>query len=728
MTACECGGAAAAGRGRARHLVLLVAVAVLQPSAGPNDDRRPRRRSIPANVLVTAPEILFFWVARMVMAGCEFMGEIPFHTVYLHGTVRDTQHRKMSQVARQRDRPARGGGALRRRRAALHPGVGHVGGHRRDPRPERPRDVVRAGPQLRQQALERRALHPDQPGRPTPAARRSRQCAAGQGADAGRPLDHRALRCHHPRGHRGVRAVPAQRCGGRGLPLPLERPRRLVHRADQAAPLRRRARRRRRPAPSRSRTFDVALRLLHPVMPFVTEALWQRIPGRQDGTWLATAPWPAPDAARVGTRRASASSRWCRSWWAPFAPSAPSTTCRRARRCASSCSTRATRRARAFAAEAGNDPPAGQGSRARLRRERATPWAATRCCPTAPASSCHSATPSTWRASASGSAPSSRGSSSSSGPRRRSSATSSSWPARRRRGRRRSGRSWRRWTEQAAALGREAGAARMLGSAAPRRALRALLRPRRPARPVLRQDRAPAGRPPRRRGTAGSWCRSSPSQLSVSPGFRRRRQLHLQRSGFRGRQPSQGIGTGDLERLVLLSPTSKVPVVQWQREPHHGAAARGVARRTRVYRVELLPGVTDLRNNRASRAASSPSPPARRCPTTPCRAAAYDWTTSQPMRGGAARGGAGAGQPGLHARLTDSSGTFSFGPLPRGEYLVYVGSTRTANGSDRPPRGVRQRARADPTRARCPSSGPSFTTPRHRASRRPRSRIPSPST
>ncbi|MEO8227876.1 MAG: valine--tRNA ligase, partial [Gemmatimonadota bacterium] len=51
----------------------------------------------PGTTLVTAPEILFFWVARMVMAGCEFMGEIPFSTVYLHGTVRDTQHRKMSK-------------------------------------------------------------------------------------------------------------------------------------------------------------------------------------------------------------------------------------------------------------------------------------------------------------------------------------------------------------------------------------------------------------------------------------------------------------------------------------------------------------------------------------------------------------------------------------------------------------------------------------------------------
>ncbi|MFC1650406.1 valine--tRNA ligase [Candidatus Latescibacterota bacterium] len=51
----------------------------------------------PTNTLSTAPEIIFFWVARMIMAGLEFMGEIPFSQVYLHGTVRDDQGRKMSK-------------------------------------------------------------------------------------------------------------------------------------------------------------------------------------------------------------------------------------------------------------------------------------------------------------------------------------------------------------------------------------------------------------------------------------------------------------------------------------------------------------------------------------------------------------------------------------------------------------------------------------------------------
>ncbi|GAB4325702.1 MAG: valine--tRNA ligase [Candidatus Zixiibacteriota bacterium] len=51
----------------------------------------------PTNSLFTASEIIFLWVARMVMAGCEFMGEIPFSDVYIHGTVRDAIGRRMSK-------------------------------------------------------------------------------------------------------------------------------------------------------------------------------------------------------------------------------------------------------------------------------------------------------------------------------------------------------------------------------------------------------------------------------------------------------------------------------------------------------------------------------------------------------------------------------------------------------------------------------------------------------
>lgn len=51
----------------------------------------------PTNDLVTAPEIMFFWVARMIIAGYEYMGELPFKNVYYTGIVRDKLGRKMSK-------------------------------------------------------------------------------------------------------------------------------------------------------------------------------------------------------------------------------------------------------------------------------------------------------------------------------------------------------------------------------------------------------------------------------------------------------------------------------------------------------------------------------------------------------------------------------------------------------------------------------------------------------
>ena len=76
-------------------------ISVFDPELPGNPGHKPNADVsyyYPTSDLVTGPDILFFWVARMIMAGGEFMGEVPFRNVYLTGIVRDKLGRKMSKT------------------------------------------------------------------------------------------------------------------------------------------------------------------------------------------------------------------------------------------------------------------------------------------------------------------------------------------------------------------------------------------------------------------------------------------------------------------------------------------------------------------------------------------------------------------------------------------------------------------------------------------------------
>ena len=69
------------------------------------DDTEDLRRFYPTSVMETGHDILFFWVARMIMQGIEMMDDVPFRTVYLHGLIR-VGRREDEQDEGQRQGPA----------------------------------------------------------------------------------------------------------------------------------------------------------------------------------------------------------------------------------------------------------------------------------------------------------------------------------------------------------------------------------------------------------------------------------------------------------------------------------------------------------------------------------------------------------------------------------------------------------------------------------------------
>ncbi|MFL5447489.1 MAG: valine--tRNA ligase [Gemmatimonadales bacterium] len=250
----------------------------------------------PGHTMVSSPDIIFFWVARMIMSGLHFMGEVPYRDIYLHGVVRDAQHRKMSKSLGNGIDPLEvveryGADALRFSLiSGMSVGTDVILDHNDleatfAPSRNFANKLWNAG----------RFILSNLDGTPRPLA--------GAGGNAVRP-DELTLadrwviaRCdatvrEATDAYQRFRLNDAAGAIYHFIWSDLAdwyieqvKPRLYgdVPGGDVARAV-------------LSQTFDVALRLLHPVMPFITEALWRRFPGRPEDASISIAPWPRPDS------------------------------------------------------------------------------------------------------------------------------------------------------------------------------------------------------------------------------------------------------------------------------------------------------------------------------------------------------------------------------------------------------------------------------------------------
>jgi valyl-tRNA synthetase len=284
----------------------------------------------PTDVLVTAPEILFFWVARMIMSGMYVTrsqqpaassqpndGIPPFHTVYLTGTARDAQHRRMSKSLGNGIDPLDvvdlyGADALR---WTVIAGMG-IGA-----------DLLLDHENIEQSFSTGRNFATklwnigrflllqvgNDPVTPFAKLDRSKFRSADHWivsrlADAVGACDDALGPAKPPKG----RWAENERSVGLRLDEYAEAARKFVW--NELADWYVEACKQRLATPGEDREiarsilvhlFDQSLRLIHPIMPFVTEALWRRLPAHRAGAFLAEATWPtAPERSATGSNGA----------------------------------------------------------------------------------------------------------------------------------------------------------------------------------------------------------------------------------------------------------------------------------------------------------------------------------------------------------------------------------------------------------------------------------------
>jgi len=160
-----------------------------------------------------------------------------------------------------------------------------------------------------------------------------------------------------------------------------------------------------------------------------------------------------------------------------------------------------------------------------------------------------------------------------------------------------------------------------------------------------------------------------PDSLAVLPDFSGDVEFLFNETVSEGGSPNMGLGTGDLEKLVILSPSERVPKVRWKRSRVTVRPAEGWQPNT-VYRVQLLPGVMDLQRNRYDSTRVVTLTTGAPLPTLHLTGQVWDWATARPAP--QALVVAVLLPDSLRYRMiADSAGKFDFGPLPSGDYLVY---------------------------------------------------------
>jgi valyl-tRNA synthetase len=255
-------------------------------------------RYYPTSLLITGFDIIFFWVARMMMMGLKFMGDVPFKEVYIHGLVRDSEGQKMSKSKGNAIEPSElqsryGTDAVRFTMAILA-----APGNDIPLSPERMEGyrafanklwnacrfvLMRLGDPAAVVAAERGALTLTDR---WIVSRTHQVIGEVDGALEQFRFDRAADALYHFVWHEFcdwyIEFVKPDLAAGKDGESGPDPARAATARAVLLEVL------------------DALLRLLHPFMPYLTEELWQKIP--HEGDYLAVAAWPKADPARLDVR------------------------------------------------------------------------------------------------------------------------------------------------------------------------------------------------------------------------------------------------------------------------------------------------------------------------------------------------------------------------------------------------------------------------------------------